>query len=187
MNEQYTPVREIEAVQREADCLFSAAEVEAALDKMAEELNERLAAANPVVLATMIGGVVIAGQLLPRLRFPLSLDYVHVTRYRGATRGGELHWIRRPPKLIQGRTVLILDDVLDEAHTLGAIQQACRDAGATEIVTAVLVEKAVARSTQHDSVDVVGLKADNRYLFGYGMDYKHYLRNAPGIYAVKGS
>jgi hypoxanthine phosphoribosyltransferase len=94
-------LNEVQAVSQAADCLFSAAEVEAALARMAADLNQRLASANPVVLATMIGGVVLAGQLLPRLRFTLTLDYVHLTRYRGATSGGDIHWIRRPPELIK--------------------------------------------------------------------------------------
>jgi len=67
---------------------------------------------------------------------------------------------------------------------LAAIYQYCLDQGATSVYSAVLVDKLL----DHEkpiTADFIGLKVDNRYLFGYGMDYKGYLRNAPGIYACK--
>src|SRR5919106_5720 len=118
-------LQEVVAVSTKAERLFSRAEVEAALDKMAVEINARLADRNPLLLPIMIGGIVPTGLLLPRLSFPLQVDYLHVTRYRGRTAGGDLRWIKHPDIPLNGRTILVIDDVLDEGVTLGAIVQAC--------------------------------------------------------------
>jgi hypoxanthine phosphoribosyltransferase len=180
-------VEEVGAVLAAAERLFSPAEVEAALGRMAAEIGAELADRDPVVLCAMVGGVIPTGLLLPRLGFPLEVDYLHVTRYRGQTSGGTLSWFRRPDERISGRTVLIVDDVLDEGYTLRAMVEACRDRGASAVYSAVLVVKAVQRCAGSPPADFAGLLADNRYLFGYGMDYKNYLRNAAGIYALPAS
>lgn len=177
-------LQEVARVSARAERLFSRSEVEAALDRMAQGIEARLSDRNPLLLSVMIGGIVPTGLLLPRLSFPLQVDYLHVTRYRGRTAGGELRWIKHPDISLNGRAVLIIDDVLDEGVTLGAIVEACKARGASEVVTAVLVEKRLERYQGLHKADFTGLSAGNRYLFGYGMDYKLYLRNGDGIFAV---
>lgn len=169
------------AVASRAQCLATAEELEAALDRMAEALSARLAGQDPLVLCVMTGAVILAGRLLPRLDFPLRLDYIHASRYQGATRGGALVWHHRPTQAIRGEHVLVLDDILDEGITLDLVMRACREDGAASLTSAVLVEKRRAHACE---ADVVGLRVPDRYLFGYGLDYKHYFRNAPGLYAV---
>ncbi len=177
---------EAKAIFNAADLLFSREQVEAAMDRMATEITQKLAGSDLIVLSVMNGGLVMGGQLLTRLAFPLRSDYVHATRYRNGTSGGELHWLRPPEELLDGKDVLIVDDILDEGVTLAAIVEGCRNQGAISVSTAVLVEKIHDR-TNGFKADFVGVQAEDRYLFGYGMDYKGYLRNAAGIYAVAGS
>lgn len=174
----------IDAVRRGAERVASPAQVEAALDALATGLTARVGGANPLLLGVMIGGVVPLGLLLPRLDFPLQVDYLHATRYRGATTGGEIHWLREPATPVAGRTVVVVDDVLDEGLTLVAIVERLRALGAAQVLTAVLVEKRLARPRPLAHADFAALETDDRYLFGYGMDYHGYLRNAPGIFAV---
>ena len=171
-------------IYKEADLLCDEQTVEAALDRMAARISERLGEKNPLVITIMTGGLIPAGMLLPRLDFPLNIDYIHATRYGHKTSGGLLDWKVRPHQPLQGRVVLLIDDILDEGLTLEAIVEDCRKAGAAEVHTAVLVEKIRPRTAEIEA-DFVGLEVEDRYLFGYGMDYKGYLRNAPGIYAVK--
>ncbi len=175
---------EANAVLAAAELLYRPAEIDQALERMAAAIDRELAGRNPVVLCAMLGGLIPTGLLLPRLAFPLEVGYVHVTRYRGQTSGGTLCWLKRPDARIRGRAALIVDDVLDEGMTLHALVEACREAGAHSVHTAVLVVKAVRRVAGAPEADFVGLHADDRYLFGYGMDYKNYLRNAAGIYAL---
>lgn len=180
-------VSEMNQVLEEADCLYTQADVDRALDRLAGELNTAVQAENPVILCIMNGGLVIAGQLLPRLPFPLQVDYAHVSRYRETTTGGALEWVVRPQSDLTGRTVVVVDDILDEGATLAALVEACKAEGAGRVLTLALIHKNHDRKTHPDfRADFTGLETGDRYLFGYGMDYKGYWRNAPGIYAVRG-
>lgn len=169
---------------READCLYSAEAVEAALDRMAHAITARLAREDPLLVCIMTGGVVPFGKLLPLLQFPLEIDYVHATRYAGRLQGEELQWRAGPTQSARDRVVLLIDDILDEGATLAGIEARYRAEGAREVYKAVLVVKQRARICEV-SVDFVGLEVPDRYVFGYGMDYKGYLRNALGIYAER--
>lgn len=181
-------IEEVESVWQEADCLWNQQQVIRAIDALADNVTRELSGSNPVVLVVMTGGLVFASELMMRMQFPLTLDYVHVSRYGDGLTGKQIHWKKAVPDHLEGRTVLIVDDILDEGQTLAVLIDACKDAGAATIKTAVLVDK------QHDRKFDPALKADftaltipDRYIFGYGMDYKGYLRNAQGIYAVKGA
>lgn len=171
----------------EADLLVSEAEVAAAVKRMAQEITSQLKESRPVLLCVMNGGLIFTGQLLTRLVFPLEVDYVHATRYGEETKGAGLQWTVRPQLDLKGRTVLLLDDILDEGVTLAAIADYCRQQGAAEVLMAVLVEKLHLRKvTPGMRADFTGIEVGDRFLFGYGLDYKGYWRNAPGIYALKG-
>jgi hypoxanthine phosphoribosyltransferase len=173
-------------VYQEADCLYDRHAVETAIERMAHAITKEMAAKNPLVLSVMSGAMIPAGILLSHLDFPLHLDYIHASRYRGETSGGELQWRVTPRYELKDRVVLIIDDILDEGLTLQAIINSCRQLGASEVYSAVLVKKLHERNVGIEA-DFVGLEVEDRYVFGFGMDYKEYLRNAPGIYAVKGS
>ncbi|MCQ4346268.1 hypoxanthine-guanine phosphoribosyltransferase [Pseudomonas stutzeri] len=176
----------IRQVMAEADCLYTADQLDAAIARMAERIGADLAERDPLVFCVMNGGLIFAGKLLPLLNFPLEVSYLHATRYRGETSGGELFWKAKPEVSLVDRDVLIVDDIFDEGHTLAAIVDYCRHAGASSVHTAVLIDKDHDRKTPEMRADYVGLPCIDRYIFGYGMDYKGYWRNAPGIYAVKG-
>jgi len=177
---------QVQQVYRESDCLFDREQVEAAIKRMAEKITNDYSDKNPLVLVVMSGALIPAGYLLSHLDFPLHIDYIHASRYRGATAGGELEWRVTPRFPIDGRDVLIVDDILDEGLTLQAIIESCRLAGAASVTSAVLVKKLHERNVGIES-EYVGLEVEDRYVFGFGMDYNEYLRNAPGIFAVKGS
>ena len=176
---------EVERVMREAECLHDRAAIECAFDEMAEHINRDMAAGDVVVICVMNGGLVASGQLLPRLNFPLRVDYMHASRYRERTSGEELHWKVEPVQRLQGKDVLIVDDILDEGYTLDAIIRFCWQTQPASVRAAVLVQKLHDRGVR-PPVDYVGLTVPDRYVFGYGMDYKGYWRNARGIYAVAG-
>ncbi len=180
-------LNEIIQVREEADCLADAATVEAALARMATEISARLAEANPLVYVVLNGGLILAGRILPRLPFPLELAYLHATRYGQKIHGSTLDWRVRPAQDVRDRSVLVLDDILDEGHTLHAIVEYLKEAGAREVLSAVLTHKRHDRKAYPGMrADFTGLEVEDRFLFGCGMDYKGYWRNAPGIYAVKG-
>lgn len=168
-----------------ADLLYDETAVEAILDDLADAISSKLNDTNPLLLCVMTGGLIPAAGLFSRFHFPVQLDYLHATRYQGGTRGAELEWVCEPSLPLQGRTVLVVDDILDEGLTLAAILDYCREQGAAAVYSVVLVKKLHDRCAAELQADFVGLKVEDRYVFGYGMDYHGYLRNVKGIYAVK--
>lgn len=169
------------SVAERAELLVPPLVMDKAVDRMAGEISNRLAGSDPLVLCVLTGGIVATGLLLPRLPFQLRLDYVHASRYRGGTRGGELAWHYRPSDAIRGEQVLIVDDILDEGVTLEQVVRACWEDGAAGVQTAVLVAK---RRAHRREADFVGVEVPDRYLYGYGLDYHGYFRNAPGVFGV---
>ena len=155
----------INQVRAEADCLVSIKKAEIALDNMAAAITVKQKNNNPLIVCVMNGGLVVTGCLLSRLDFPLEQDYMHATRYRGETQGGELDWVVEPRHSLKDRHVLIVDDILDEGYTLAAIVKHCEISGAVDVETAVLVEKMHNRK-QGIKADYVGLEIEDRYLFG---------------------
>jgi len=178
------PPEKAQHILETAELVCPAATVTEAIARLAGEITARLAESFPLVLCVMRGGVIFTGQLLPQLRFPLELDYVEVTRYGVATRGGELSWRMAPSQAVTGRAVLVLDDILDEGHTLAAIREKLLALGASRVFIAVLSEKDTGRP-KPVKADFTGVKLPNRYVFGCGMDVKGAWRNLPEIYALK--
>jgi hypoxanthine phosphoribosyltransferase len=151
---------------------------------MAEEITAKLGETYPLVLSVMGGAVVFTGQLLPRLNFPLDFDYVHVSRYGDKTHGGELVWKQAPKEDVQDRVVLVLDDILDEGHTMAAIRDKVMGMGAKEFYSGVFANKLIPKD-KPIAADFVGLDVPDRYVFGYGMDVRGAWRNLPAIHALK--
>lgn len=175
----------IHSVLENAECLYSFTEINEALDRMANEITRKLKDANPLILCVMTGALIPTGHIVTRLHFPMEMDYIHVTRYRGTNRGGDLHWLVEPRKNLNNRTVLIVDDIMDGGLTLSAIIDYCRQAKCKDIYTAVMVSKKRVREPGVNfEPDFVGVETEDKYLFGFGLDYEEYLRNVPGIYAV---
>jgi hypoxanthine phosphoribosyltransferase len=175
----------IKDVLAKAECIYNFAQIEQALDKISGEITEKLKDENPLILCVMVGALIPTGHILTRLHFPLEVDYIHATRYRGALRGGDLHWLVEPRKPLKDRTVLVIDDIMDGGLTLAAIIDYCNQLGAKAVYTAVMVNKIREREPNVNfEPDFVGVTTEDRYLIGFGLDYEEYLRNAPGIYAV---
>ena len=178
-------IKSIKKVESESDCLCDFSQISRALDDLANRITNDLKEKDPLVLCVMSGGIILTGHLVTRLSFPLQLDYVHATRYQGETSGGKLEWIKEPNIELKNRNVLLVDDIFDEGITLYEIDQYCKDKGALNVYSAVLVNKIHNRKIDYKP-NYVGLEIEDRYLFGFGMDYKNYLRNVNAIHAVKG-
>src|ERR1051325_5630628 len=129
----------------QSDLIAGADEIQHALRRIAAEVTAALAAAYPLILVVMGGAVVFAGQILPLLRFPLDLDYIHASRYGVETRGSKIDWRVPPPAHVRGRAVLVLDDILDGGQTMAAIRDRLLELGAQSFQSAVLVEKRLAQ------------------------------------------
>lgn len=168
---------------QQAELIHSQKTVDSAIDAMAKQLNIDYANEHPILLSVMGGAIYFTGQLLPKLTFALELDYVQATRYHGSIMGSQLKWIVMPKDNLKNRSVLILDDILDEGFTLRAIADECKLQAAKDVKVAILVEKLL-NKTKPISANYIGLSVPNRYVFGCGMDVYGWWRNLPAIYAL---
>jgi len=169
---------------QESELICSEKEVTTAVHRVAKEITDALHDTHPLVLSVMGGSVIFTGQLLPLLNFPIDFDYLHVTRYGDETRGGDLSWIVAPRAQVEGRIVLVLDDILDEGITLSVIKQRLLGSGAAACHTAVFANKNIGRSKPIEA-DFIGVELPNRFVFGFGMDIQGAWRNLPAVYAVR--
>lgn len=182
-------VPRLDEVLDTADLLFDRDALDEAIEVMADDIADDYAEDDvpPVFLTIMHGGMPFAAQLafaLGENELDLELDYLHATRYRGNTTGSGLAWLHRPATPLQGRRVLLVDDILDEGHTLKAVKHWCEDQGARDVRIAVLATKDHDRCVEGIEADYVGVSVPDRYVFGYGMDFHEQGRNLPAIYAL---
>lgn len=170
-----------------AELVTTEEEVQAAVARVARQLNERFGdpdeEAFPLVLGVMGGAVVFTGHVLPQLAFPLEFDYIHVTRYGDEDRGGEVVWKVIPRQSVEGKTIIVLDDILDEGETLAQVKARLLAMGAKEVIVAVFADKDLGRKKPIEA-DIVGLTIPNRFVVGFGMDVYGYWRNLPGLWAI---
>ena len=167
----------------EGERLFSRAEVERAIDRLAVRLTVEFAEVNPLLLCVLNGGLPFTGALMQRLQFPLTLSYVHVGRYGDRTRGGALSWQARPQAELDRRTVFLVDDILDEGVTINALKDWCLEAGARDVHSVVLLDKSFTL-TGTSRADFAALDCPDRYVFGWGMDVEGDWRNRPDMDAL---
>ncbi|MES2130038.1 MAG: hypoxanthine-guanine phosphoribosyltransferase [Pseudomonadota bacterium] len=176
------------ALLAHAEEIYDGAAVQQAVKHVADTLNERFGnpddALFPLVLGVMGGAVVFTGHLLPQLKFPLEFDYIHVSRYGDEDQGGRVIWKVIPRPNVAGRTIIVLDDILDEGETLAQVKQRLLDMGAAEVIIAVFADKAIKRS-KPVKADIVGLNIPNKFVVGFGMDVYGYWRNLPGLWAIR--
>ena len=167
----------------QAECLYDMNAIEAALDKLAEQLNQHYADLNPLLLCVMKGALVTMGQLLPKLTFPLEIDYIHATRYGDKLEGGEVQWQHQPETALENRHVILIEDIVDRGDTLNVLRHYCMENKVKSVACATLVNKMdVSQSCQ--PAEFIALTVPNRYVFGFGLDYQGQARQFPGIYAL---
>ena len=158
------------ALLENSTVLFNREEVAAAVQKMADEINEFYGDKPLILISVLTGAIIPAAWLITKLKMPIQMDFVHATRYRGGLYGAELEY-RVPPRLdLEGKDVLIVDDIFDEGNTLAAIKGSVESRKASSVKMAALVRKDHDRGLARDYVDFVGLDVPDVYVFGCGMD-----------------
>ena len=171
-------------ILHEADLLVTAEDTRAAVARMARDIEAKLKDEFPIVLSVMGGAAVFTGALLPQLDFPLEFGAIEVTRYNNQTQGRDISWRLPPRENVRGRTILVVDDILDEGITLAAIRTKLLEMGAKHVYAAVFADKDIGREKPAHA-EFVGVTVPDRYVFGFGMDAYGVWRNLPAIYALK--
>lgn len=179
------PTHDLQHALAHSSLVYERAELERAIARMAGEIARDYAGQRPLCITIMNGGLYFSALLLLQLGIDVEFDYLHATRYRGQTSGGEaLAWLRRPHTDLRGKPVLLFDDILDEGPTLDEVKRWCLEQGAAEVRLAVLAWKRHGRGVTV-TPEYWGLEVPDKYVFGFGMDYYEQGRNLPAIYALE--
>lgn len=176
--------QELHSIKEKSDLVFSTSQIQAVVEKMGFELESRIRNKNAILLCVMNGGITMTADLMRCMDCEVRFDYLQVARYRDKTVGGGLHWLKEPQLSLENQTVVLVDDIYDEGYTMEELVSYCKKHGAREVITAVLLLKRKSSLQVGSKPDIYGLEVNDRYVFGYGMDYKGYLRNVPAIYAI---
>jgi hypoxanthine phosphoribosyltransferase len=169
-----------------SDCLFSRDQVIASILELADQINQTIPTDQELlVLCLLNGGLIFTGQLLPHLNHKMQLGYVHATRYQKNQPGAQLQWLNQHTPQVAEKHILLCDDIFDEGKTLLAVRDHLMELGAATVQCAVMANKVHPRKPDNFVPNFCALQLPDRYVFGMGMDYSGYWRNAPGIFAVR--
>lgn len=171
-------------VHQDADLLFDEDSVEVAIADLAARVAQDNSKDFPLVLCVMNGGLYLTGQLMRHWNFPMTIDYVHATRYRLATLGNDVLWKAYPQNELKDRNVIIIDDIFDQGYTLQEIKSYCVKHGARKITSVFLIRKTHQRRKADIQPDHVGLECEDCYVYGVGMDLNGHFRNLSSIYSI---
>ena len=176
---------ELERIINTSTCLITESEIDKRISKLAYELSDKLNGEDPVFLCTLVGALIFTGKLTSRIKIPIQIDYAHASRYGESSSGNEVTWHATPKISLKNRTVVILDDVLDGGITMRAIYKYCLENDAKKVLSVVMIDKPSGRSPGGlQKPDFTCFTIGDYWLVGTGLDYKGYLRNLPGIYAM---
>lgn len=178
--------KEAEDILTKSEILYTAEELHKKITSIASAITNEINHEIPIFLTVMNGGLFFAAKLMEQIKKPFIADYIHASRYGDATFGsGHISWYRQPKaEDIQGRTVYIVDDILDEGHTLAEIKRVLIHLGAKEVKIAVLIDKDIGKD-KPIAADYFGYHSPNKFLFGFGMDIYGLYRQFSDIYTYE--
>ncbi len=180
----YLTLEQLQQVRDNSDLIFSASQINTAVEKMGLTLEAQIKNKNAILICVMNGGITLTSDLLRSMDCDVRFDYLQVARYRDKTVGGSLHWLKEPQLSLEGQTIVLVDDIYDEGYTMDELVSYCERHGAKQVITTVLLYKQKSSPQVGNKPDIHGLEVTDRYVYGYGMDYKGYLRHIPAIYAL---
>ena len=169
--------------------LFDAPTIARRVEALGRELAEAYAGRVPVLVAVMKGGALFLADLVRAWPGPMDLEFITAASYEGTEPGAVR--LTLPADLaerVAGRDVLVVDDIFDTGATLAAVADALRRAGAREVRSVVLLRKRLPGPARpRHEPDWVGFEVEDRFVVGYGLDYRGRFRNLPYIAALEGT
>lgn len=160
--------------------LISSAAIERRVAALAAAISRDYQDRHVVLVALLNGTVTFLADLMRRLEFPLDMDLIGVSSYRGGTESGDLVYTKKLKLDVKGRHVLVVDDILDTGKTLRAVTTELAKSHPASLKTCVLLDKPEGREGKWEA-DYVGFVTPKLFVVGYGLDYNERFRNLPYI------
>ncbi|BDS08363.1 hypothetical protein NT6N_34030 [Oceaniferula spumae] len=157
------------------------------LDVLAEKVMTDFEGKPLVVVALLKGALLFMADLLRRIPLTMEIECINVASYHGGTESsGTVTFLDKKLPDVEGRAVLLLDDILDTGGTLQAVMGKLNEQGATEVKTCVLLAKDIPRESFKEA-DYTGFVIGDEFVVGYGLDYQGRYRNLPYVGILKDS
>lgn len=165
--------------------LLTADQIQRRVHELAAELERDFPSALDLHLVCVLkGGFVFLADLVRNMTRPLSLDFMAVASYaKGTTSSGEVRLVKDLDSGLEGRNVVIVEDIVDTGLTLNYLQEILRARSPRTLRTAALLSKP-SRRLVNVPIDYVGFTIEDRFVVGYGLDYAERYRNLPDVCVV---
>ena len=177
-------MKEIKIKDREFELFLSEDRIQEAIQEVAKQINKDLADKDPLFIAVLNGSFMFVGELMKHVNIPCEISFVRMASYKGVKSTEKIKEIYGLEEDIEGRTVVILEDIIDTGHTISLVydQLACDNPKEIRVATLLFKPEALKNPVQ---LDYVALEIPNDFIVGYGLDYDGYGRNLPDIYKIK--
>ena len=181
---QILQMKKVKILDKEFQLYIPYEKLRSVVEKMAEKMNEELANKDPLFLCILNGSFMFAAELFKRIDFVESeISFVKLASYEGDKTTGKVKQLIGLNEKIEGRTVVVLEDIVDTGITINNIQEQLVGLKPKEVLVATLLLKPDALQKEVN-LKYVGLEIPNDFIVGYGLDYNGYGRNLLDIYSV---
>ena len=160
-------------------------EISAAIDSLAEKINNDFASSEdiPAFICVLNGSIIFTAELLKRLNFPLEVISMKLSSYQGTQTTGVVREVMGLTGSVEGKRVVIVEDIVDTGGTIVSLDKIMREKGATDVKVCTLLLKPEVYK-QPVKLDYVGMEIPNRFIVGFGLDYDEIGRNLKDIYVL---
>ncbi|WP_109097946.1 adenylate kinase [Aquimarina sp. AU58] len=163
---------------------ISEEEIETAIDKVSAGLNQDLVDKNPLFIGVLNGAFMFASEVLKRFDYDCEISFVKLASYEGTETTHEVKELVGLGEEVSGRTVVILEDIVDTGNTIEVLTEMLVEKGCLTYKIATLFYKPEAY-TKKININYIGIEIPNRFIVGYGLDYNGLGRNLTEVYQLK--
>lgn len=167
------------------EVLISAEALQQRVREMGAQITRDYAGRHPELICVLKGAMVFMSDLVRAIDLPLSMDFIAVSSYgKGTNTSGEVKINKDLDEPLEGRNIILVEDILDTGLTLNYLSNNFRSRGATSIAIATLLNKPDRRKVDVE-VSYQGFEIPDEFVVGYGLDFAERYRNLPFIAVVK--
>ncbi len=173
----------IKVHDKQFELFISSQTIQKTIEGLAERINSDLEGKNPLFLVVLNGAFIFAADLFKRMRIDCQVSFVKLSSYIGTESTNVVRELIGLDEVLRGRTVVIVEDIIDTGITMAETMSKLRKLEAAEVKLATLLFKPAAFQKDF-SIDYIGLEIPNDFIVGYGLDYDGHGRNYPDIYKI---
>jgi len=173
----------IQILDKKFETFIPYEEIDTAIEKMALTINNELHDKTPIFIVILNGSFMFAADLMKKMEFPCEISFIKLASYKGTSSTENVKELIGFNEEIKGRTIVIVEDIIDSGLTLAGVNRQLKEMGVGEIKIATLLYKPNAFKENY-KIDYIGLEIPNDFIVGYGLDYNQQGRNFKDIYKI---